>query len=359
MPWNHRQSDAPAFIWDADRLRRAEWLFLSEAGMTAGAARHLSSEYQGRFTVGIMSENVRASFEIDGECLDPDRLDSCIVRRLGLALDDSEDIYPETYAADLAVSLSREYRRPVGMQGLVEWRNIFAKRGEGALFPSAPKHSIALVPEQRRELKRFLRWFNNSEFAEEANPLFRAGLAHLWFESIQMYPEGSGVLGRAIAEKALLQGLPGHTFTPLCLVLGKYRHEYHRALDDACRDRDATAWLTWFAAAAIEAGRWQRALLEYSLEWEGLLASLAGRINGRQMKMLEHLFRLGPEAAGTGFGAPEFSRIFGEPLSAIKRDLIGLVRLGALVRRVKGHLVHYHLALLPPPFKRVQLTDIL
>lgn len=358
MPWSHRRKDTPAFIWDAGKLLRAEWLFLSEAGLTAGAARRLSSERQGVFAVRVMAENVRASFEIDGECLDIPRLEHCIRRSLGVALDDGGCGPPESLAAELAVSVSREYRTPISMQTILKWQSDFARRGDGALFPVSPAGKGSWDHDQRMELKRFLRWFNNSEPADEASPLLRAGLAHLWFESIHVYPEGSGVLGRALAEKALLQGLPGHNFTPLSLVLARYRNDYHHALDDACRDRDATAWLMWFAAAAIEAGRRQRTYLDFAAHRARMLDSLMGRINGRQSAILDFLFDRGPEGIDVGFGAPEFSRLFHVPLAAIKRDLTGLLSLGALVRRVKGRLVRYHLPLTDVPVPRVLPRDI-
>lgn len=358
MPWNHRQSDSPAFIWDAGKLLRAEWLFLSEAGMTAGSARRLSSERQGAFAVRVMAENARANFEIDGECLDVPRLEHCIRRSLGVALDDDGCGPPEALAAELAVSVSREHRTPLGMQAVLKWQAHFAKRGEGSLFPVSPAGNGGLNHEQRMELKRFLRWFNSSLPTDEASPLLRSGLAHLWFESIHPFPEGTGAMGRAIAERALLQGLPGHNFTPLSLVLARYRNEYHRTLDDACRDHDATAWLMWFAAAAIEAGRRQRALLDFVAHRARIFDSLMGRINGRQTAIMDFLFERGPENLAAGFGAPEFSRLFRVPLAAIKRDLAGLLSLGALVRRVRGRLVRYHLPLSDTPVLRVLPRDI-
>ena len=38
----------------------------------------------------------------------------------------------------------------------------------------------------------------------------RAGVAHLYFESIHPFEDGNGRIGRAIAEKALGQGLGQH-----------------------------------------------------------------------------------------------------------------------------------------------------
>jgi Uncharacterized conserved protein len=55
------------------------------------------------------------------------------------------------------------------------------------------------------EMARFIDWFNRS--APTGNPplpaLTRAGIAHLYFESIHPFEDGNGRIGRALAEKSL------------------------------------------------------------------------------------------------------------------------------------------------------------
>lgn len=63
------------------------------------------------------------------------------------------------------------------------------------------------VPE---EMNRFVAWFNatNPE-GEKAirNPILRAALVHLYFESIHPFEDGNGRIGRALAETALHEGV--------------------------------------------------------------------------------------------------------------------------------------------------------
>ena len=64
------------------------------------------------------------------------------------------------------------------------------------------------VPE---EMARFVDWFNRTApgGAEPMPALTRSGVTHLWFECIHPFEDGNGRIGRALAEKALAQGLGG------------------------------------------------------------------------------------------------------------------------------------------------------
>ena len=55
------------------------------------------------------------------------------------------------------------------------------------------------------EITRFISWFNRSapSGSEPLPALTRAGIAHLYFESIHPFEDGNGRVGRALAEKSL------------------------------------------------------------------------------------------------------------------------------------------------------------
>jgi Fic family protein len=64
-------------------------------------------------------------------------------------------------------------------------------------------------------MERFISWFNRTAPGREKplSALTRAGIAHLYFESIHPFEDGNGRIGRAIAEKALAQSLGQPTLT--------------------------------------------------------------------------------------------------------------------------------------------------
>jgi Fic family protein len=70
-------------------------------------------------------------------------------------------------------------------------------------YSHAPRVHFEAPPSSRvpAEMKTYLKWFNST--AGKLPPLTRAGIAHLYFESIHPFEDGNGRIGRALAEKAL------------------------------------------------------------------------------------------------------------------------------------------------------------
>jgi len=44
MSWNWQLDNWPNFVWDANKMKHAERLFLEEAALMAGASRYLTEE---------------------------------------------------------------------------------------------------------------------------------------------------------------------------------------------------------------------------------------------------------------------------------------------------------------------------
>ncbi|MCD8140412.1 MAG: hypothetical protein LUE17_11655 [Planctomycetaceae bacterium] len=157
----------------------------------------------------------------------------------------------------------------------------------------------------------------------------------------------------------LSRSVPGHPFTPLAPVLLRRRIEYHSQLDTACRDRDATQWLLWFAAASIEAGRLARARLEFAVNRERLLESLREDISGRQQRVLLDFFSLGDAAFLPGVSPARYAAATGRDVTSVAADMANLTAVGALRRTIRGRTIRYHLALPSPEAAQVTIDDIL
>jgi Fic family protein len=197
------------------------------------------------------------------------------------------------------------------------------------------------------EMKRFIAWFNQTvpKGAESLPAITRAGIAHLYFESIHPFEDGNGRIGRAIAEKAMAQSFGQPLLVALATTILVHQKSYYEALERANRGTDVTVWLTWFADIALEAQRRTIAQVEFLIAKTKLLDRLRGHINDRQQKALLRMFLEGSEGFKGGLSAGNYSTITGASPATTTRDLADLTEKGALVRTGERKHARYALNL--------------
>jgi Fic family protein len=366
MTWNWQQPDWPNFSWDSLRLARAEEHFLRGGGVFIGTVRHLSPGDQEQFTVEAIGAEAVTTSEIEGEILDRASVQSSIRRQLGLATDNRRIGAAEQGIAEMVVDLYRAFARPLSDEMLFGWHRMLmhgrrdlkdmgSYRTEedamqvvsGALH--APEVHFEAPPSRDvpGEMARFVRWFNGTAPSGGAPlpALTRAGIAHLYFISIHPFEDGNGRIGRAIAEKALAQSLGQPTLTALAATILVRRKAYYAALEAANKSNDVTAWLSWFAAIAIEAQRRTIARVDFLIDKTRLLDRLRGQLNERQEKALLRMLREGPEGFRGGLSAGNYISITGASPATATRDLTDMVAKGALTRHGEHRHARYHVAI--------------
>lgn len=390
MTWNWQLPDWPDFTWDQDRLTRAEILFAEGAGMVIGSSRHLDDTSRETLVVDIMSVDALATSAIEGEMLDRDSVQSSIRRQLGLAGDRRSVGAAEAGIAEMMVSLYRSLPNlldPLDHEGLHAWhRMVMNGRRDleaigryrthrepmqivsGAVY--APRVHFEAPPSEQvqAEMERFLAWFEDSAPTglRPLPALTRAGLAHLWFESIHPFEDGNGRIGRAIAEKALAQGVTqalvqngaDPVLTAVAGTLLKHRKQYYGALEAASRDLEVTDWLLWFAAKVIEAQRRSLAQVEFIIGKARLLERVRGKLNARQEKAVLRMFAAGPEGFTGGLSAGNYRGITGAAPATATRDLADLVALEVLWRTGGRKATRYHLGVPLKPVATVTIEEI-
>ncbi|MEI9850319.1 MAG: Fic family protein [Sphingomonas sp.] len=359
MRWNWQQPDWPSFAYDAKRLRSREDHFLKGAGILVGAMSHLHADDRQNLSIELLAQEAVDSSAIEGEILDRASVQSSVAKHLGIAADHRRANAAEAGAAELMANLFRSYREPLGDAMLFHWhalllngRRDLADIGRyrthadpmqivsGALH--APKVHFEAPPSQAvpAEMKTFVAWFNDSGPGGPSalSALERAGIAHLWFESIHPFEDGNGRLGRAIAEKALAQGLDAPAITALAETVQRHRKDYYAQLQRASLSNDIDEWLEWFSAIAIEAQQRTLDRVQFLLAKSKLLDRLRGRINARQEKALLRMFAEGPDGFRGGLSAANYRTITDTTSATATRDLVELVELEAL--RKEGELKH-------------------
>jgi len=378
MTWNWQKPDWPNFCWQRARLEAAEKQFLVSGGVFVGTVRHLGKEERDQLTIEVMSTEAITTSEIEGEILDRASLQSSLRKQLGLATDERPVRPAERGIAEMMVDLYQSFGEPLSEETLFCWHRMVMK-GSRNLRDVAhyrtgtepmqvvsgsihePKVHFEAPPSSRvpSEMKRFVSWFSLTAPGGEAPlpALTRAGIAHLYFESIHPFEDGNGRIGRAIAEKALGQSLGQPTLTALAAAILARRKSYYEALEAANKGNEITRWLMWFAGIAIEAQRRTIALVEFLIDKTKLLDRLKGQLNARQEKVLLRMFREGPEGFKGGLSAGKYSTIAGASPATTTRDLADLVEKGALLREGERRYARYRLSVPLRPVRHVIINE--
>ena len=362
MTWNWQKPDWPRFAWNESRLASSEERFARETGIYLGVARHLGLADRDQLKLDAMSTTALTTSEIEGEFLDRPSVQSSLRKQFGLAGGDRSAPPAEQGIAEMLADLYKTFARPLSDKKLFAW-HLMLMRGRddlrdlgryrtgkepmqvvsGALHN--PKIHFEGPPSSKmpREMKAFVRWFNQSE---SLPAITRAGIAHLYFVSIHPFEDGNGRIGRAISEKALSQNLGQPTLIALAATILARRKSYYTALEAANKSNEITPWLTWFAATAIEAQLRTIALVEFFIEKTRLLDRLRGQLNPRQEKALLRMLREGPEGFTGGLSAGNYITLTGASPATATRDLSDLLSLGALRREGELRHARYHLAII-------------
>jgi len=116
-----------------------------------------------------------------------------------------------------------------------------------------------------------------------------------------------------------------------------------------------TAWLSWFAATAIDPQRRTIASVEFLIHKTRLLDRLRGQLNDRQERALLRMLREGPEGFSGGLSAGNYVSITGASPATATRDLSNMVDKGALIRAGERRYARYQLAIPLRPVSEVVL----
>ncbi len=356
----------------------AEERFLLSGGLLRGVVHHLDDDDRDHLVVDVMSDEAITTSQIEGEVLERSSVQSSIRRQLGLAGTQHPVRPAEQGIAQMLVDVYRHFDTPLdertlglwhGMvvQGRTDLRDIgrYRSGGDPMQVASGPMYAPVVhfeAPSSAQvggHMSRYIEWFNRTApRGEEPLPaLTRAGIAHLYFESIHPFEDGNGRVGRVIAEKALAQSLGHPSLTMLAATILARRRQYYAALEAANKDIEITAWLAWFAATVLEAQERSTAQVEFLIDKTRLLDRLRGQLNPRQQAVLLRMLREGPAGFVGGLSAGKYITIATTSPATATRDLADMVNKGAIVRTGERRHARYQLPVPVRPTPRVTLTQ--
>lgn len=351
MHWNWQREDWPEFTYQADALETYEAAFLKESGIIIGAFRHLGEDEKDRLRVDLISTEALKTSEIEGELLDRDSLQSSIRRQFGLQTDKRRIPPGEAGIAEMMVNLYHTFDRPLTHKMLFSWHRMLSNGRRdlkdvgcyrthtdamqvvsGSIHQ--PKIHFEAPPSEQMgsKMEELLEWFNGSR---KLPALTRAGIAHLYFVCVHPFEDGNGRIGRAIAEKAIAQSIGQPSLTALAYQIEKHRNVYYDSLESANKKNEITDWLIYFAEVILSAQKTTEARIQFLIDKVRIYDDLRGELNARQEKVLERMFREGPDGFTGGLSAENYVAIAKTSRATATRDLAALVDLGALTKTGK------------------------
>lgn len=366
MAWNWQVSSWPDFRYDAAALAPFEQSFLLSSGEIIGAVNHVSHSERDQLRIDLLSDEAMKTSAIEGEVLDRQSVQSSLRRQLGL----SPDSYPtkprEQGVAEMMVDVYSTYDEPLRHETLFRWHGMllsYDRRLEAIGSYRKHKDAMQIVSgridrpvvhfeappsaQVRDEMDRFVGWFSRTApDAEEPLPaLTRAGLSHLYFESIHPFEDGNGRLGRALAEKSLAQNIGQPSLIALAFTIEQQRKAYYEQLERHQKTLDVTPWLEWFAESVLTAQQVTLDRVSFLIAKARFYDLHREQLNARQAKAIERMFREGPDGFKGGLSAENYISITGTSRATATRDLQELVEIGALTRTGERRYTRYWLKL--------------
>ena len=366
MVWNWQITGWPDFRYDKEALAPLEQRFLMSSGEILGAVHHVSPSERDQLRINLLSDEAMKTSAIEGEMLDRRSVQSSLRRHLGLEPDSYPNKPREQGVAEMMVDVYSTYAEPLAHSILFRWHEMllsFDKRLEA--IGSYRRHEDAMqivsgrldrplvhfeappseqVPD---EMKRYVDWFNRTGLgAEDPLPaLTRAGLSHLYFESIHPFEDGNGRLGRALAEKSLAQNIGQPSLIALAFTIERKRKDYSDQLERHQKTLDVTPWLIWFAEVVLAAQQVTLDRVGFFIAKAHFYDRYRDALNDRQAKVIERIFREGPDGFKGGLSAENYISITGTSRATTTRDLLDLVEIGALYRTGERRYTRYWLKL--------------
>jgi Fic family protein len=259
----------PSLTWESGRLAALLGQVSRDQGRLLGRMQDLGFDLRQETQLTTLTDDVVRSSDIEDEKLDGDQVRSSIARRLGMEIGGAvvTDRHVEG-VVEMMLDATTRYAEPLTADRLLGWHAALFPIGRSGIHritaggwrtDSGGPMQVVSGPMGRQkvhyqappaaavaaEMQRFLCWF---EAPGDADPLFVAGLAHLWFLTVHPFDDGNGRIARAIADMALARSERNpQRFYSMSAQIRRERSDYYSILERTQKgDLDVTSWQEWF-----------------------------------------------------------------------------------------------------------------
>jgi Fic family protein len=312
----------------------------------------------------LVSEAIKTS-EIEGEYLSRKDVISSVRNNLKIntSLENVKDIKAKGIG-ELVTSVQNTFKKTLTKEMLFDWHRkllqhdksirigewrthiepmlvISGAMGREKIHFQAPDSKV--IP---NEMEQFLNWFNDSAPKGKKaikHAAIRAAIAHLYFESIHPFEDGNGRIGRAIAEKALLQTIDSPLLISLSTSIEKEKNKYYKSLEIGQRSNQITSWLHYFIDVILDALALSESIIDFTLKKTNLFDIYKSKLNDRQLKVIKRMLAEGIDGFEGGITAKKYIGITKTSKATATRDLQNLLEVGLLKSQGKGRNISYQI----------------
>ena len=365
MSYNWELSDWPRFTYQTDHLLQDLLMFQQQAGTTRGLVEGGPGENRELLQVELLIREAMKTSAIEGEFLSREDVSSSILNQLGAQLPHTPPTDQRSIGiGEMVVDVRTTFKEPLSQEMLFHWHRLLMKGNRTINAGSWRSQSEPMQIVSGRvgheiihfeappsdwipdEMERFILWYNRSAPGREnsiLHPPIWAGLAHLYFESIHPFEDGNGRIGRAIAEKAISQGVGWPVLLSLSSVIEANRADYYAALTSAQRTNQVTEWLEYFLSVCLTAQQQAVELVYFTLQKTRFFDRFRLLLSPREKKVVERMMAEGPQGFEGGMSARKYQSITRVSKATATRDLQRLVELGVFVPIGEGRSRRYEL----------------
>lgn len=335
----------PRYTYDAAALIPALEAANTKRGRLFGVLEAIGFDGMQAQDIEALTQELIKSSAIEGERLDLETVRNSVAQRLGFERGGipGSDHYIDGLV-EMAMDAARRYDHPLTAERIFNWhaalfptgRNIYGRVAVGSWRDDAKGPMV--VASQRRgkeivhyeappadrlagEMATFIDWV---EANNETSLVLKAGIAHLWFETLHPLDDGNGRVGRNIMDLLLARAdqRPQRPYS-IASQIHDERDSYYAMLEASQKETlDYTEWLLWFlrifSQAVDEATATVGQAMERTRFWQYVKDI---ELNERQRKALSRML-MGWEGRMTN---KKYSRLTACSDATATRDLSDLV----------------------------------
>lgn len=374
MTYNWQHPHWPNFEYRSEEFQSLLYEYAQQVGRFSTGLSYSSEEDQLEAQLDLMVQEAINSSRIEGELIDPLDVRSSLRNYLGLSQPHIRiaDSRAEGIAA-LMLQTRKDINEPLSNEMILHWHILMLSNQPDSLMhkpinvgqwrTSAEPMQIVSGPvgyervhyqappseDITQEMQQLIDWVNRNQSLPAP---IKAGIAHLWFESIHPFDDGNGRIGRALAEYCLGQDSGHNILLSLSATIEQQRKEYYQQLHQASiveQDDvlDISAWLNWFCNAVLTAQKDAAISIQFIMGktkfWQ---THQNTELNDRQQQVLQKLFSAGYKGFEQGVNAQKYAALGKCSKATATRDLADLViKMCLQPIQSKGRNARYELCL--------------